>query len=265
MTEKAVRVAVPTGYTRSISARVLLQRSAVAVICAHPWGPLGGSMHDIVVQSTLRTFAEAGLTTLRFNFRSGIGRGNQSADDVFFMARYLLEELPEEERPTQLIICGYSYGSIPAAAAVMEVPEAIGFVVIAPPLDYASALYLFNQEALLARACDDTTNAGKPRMLLIGDRDNFCSMETFQALAERMPGPKTVRVVAGYDHFQIYAAVPQQVRQWALSAFGLASLEELATRAPPPADGPPAVAADADGAAGSTRGDGAAEKEGGEL
>lgn len=235
--EEAIRVAVPTGYTRSISARLALQRSNVAVICAHPWGPLGGSMHDITVMHTLRTFAEAGLTTLRFNFRSGIGRGNQSADDVFFMARYLLDELPPLERPTQLIICGYSYGSIPAAAAVMEISETIGFVMIAPPLDYAAPLYLFNHDALITRCCDETANVGKPRLLLIGDRDNFCSMESFEALASRMPGPKTVRVVAGLDHFQIYTSVPQQVRQWALSAFGLGRLEELATRAPPGPEG----------------------------
>ena len=192
-------------------------------------------MHDPVVQRTLGVFADAGLTTLRFNFRSGIGRGNQSADDVAFMARYLLDELPAEQRPTQIIICGYSYGSIPAAAAAMEVPECIAFAMIAPPLDYAAPLYLFNHRALLDRCCDDTTNAGKPRLLLIGDQDNFCSMESFEGFAEQMPGPKTVRVIVGMDHFRIHSVVASLVQQWAVQAFKIESLSELTTR-PPPTD-----------------------------
>ena len=52
-----------------------------AVVC-HPWGPLGGSMHDYCVSKIVSIFAKAGITTLRFNFRYGIGQGYSSAADL---------------------------------------------------------------------------------------------------------------------------------------------------------------------------------------
>ena len=42
---------------------MLVQPGArVGVIVAHPWGPLGGSMHDIVVGTAVNLFAEVGAT-----------------------------------------------------------------------------------------------------------------------------------------------------------------------------------------------------------
>lgn len=234
--EVAVRIAAPgMVFSGAIDARVFVAGSAIALIAAHPWGPLGGSMDDIVVQQCVSTFAAAGCTTARFNFRSGIGRGWGSMEDVRLVANYLLHELPEAQRPTQLIICGYSYGSLPAAAVATSIPECVGYVVIAPPLDNWAAnwIYCFNQRTLRNRATSSAFGA-RPKLLLIGDRDNFCSMETFSAFADEMPGPKTVRVLPGLDHFRIYTHVPRHLKEWASEAWGIESLTQLAA-------GPPSV------------------------
>ena len=127
-------------------------------------------------------------------------------DDVRFCANYLLHELPEAQRPQKLIVVGYSYGSVPASAAVADIPDVIGFAAIAPPLDYAWALYMFNIAALKERILE-ASSSGRPKLLLIGENDQFCSMDTFVAFAESLPGPKTMRVIDKCDHMQIYAHV----------------------------------------------------------
>jgi len=193
-------------------------------------------MHDATVTRVIQVFGSAGLTTLRFNFRSGIGRGLQSVDDVTLAARYLLDGLPLEQRPSRVLIVGYSYGSIPAAVAAAELgAECIGFAMLAPPLDWwaASALYIFNKGNLVARAAG--ASADMPKLLFIGGEDNFCSASTFESLAEAMPGPKTVRVVPGVDHFSLFRHVPDQLRKWCIEAYGLTDLAELASYSPPAA------------------------------
>ena len=72
-----------------VNARLLVQGSPVGVIVCHPWGPLGGSMHDPGPCSGPRASSSptAAAATARFDFRSGIGCGVSSADDVFAFAR----------------------------------------------------------------------------------------------------------------------------------------------------------------------------------
>ena len=165
--ERHVNIACPSGFTRTVAASVCVQSSLVAVIACHPWGLLGGSMHDIVVHQAVSVFKQAGCTTARFNFRSGLGRGWQSTEDVRLVANYLLHELPATSRPKNIIIVGYSYGSIPGAAAAADIPEVIGFAMISPPLDWwaAGALYCFNSASLIAQARDSEglpKSAAKP-------------------------------------------------------------------------------------------------------
>lgn len=82
----------------SVRALVALRRSSVAVIACHPWSLLGGSMRDAVVSRTTQLFGGAGVTTARFDFRSGLGRGWHSVDDVNSVARYLLTEVGMSRR-----------------------------------------------------------------------------------------------------------------------------------------------------------------------
>ena len=77
----------------------------LAVVVCHPWGPLGGSMHDFNVVNLVSLFAEAGITTLRFNFRYGIGRGHGAAADLR-AACAMLSSL--DAPPEKLLLLGYS-------------------------------------------------------------------------------------------------------------------------------------------------------------
>ena len=65
-----------------VDARVVVRPSLVVVIATHPWGPLGGCIDDIHPTTVCRHMAQAGCSTARFDFRSGVGSGASSVEDV---------------------------------------------------------------------------------------------------------------------------------------------------------------------------------------
>ena len=135
MAEQAERIGVGASLYSHVDARVKIGPAKVGVIVCHPWGPLGGSMHDHVVMTAWKIFADAGCTTARFNFRSGLGCGGGSVDDIVAVAKYLLS-LPHQNAVSKILLVGYSYGSICCMGAAAELPECIGFAAIGPPIDY---------------------------------------------------------------------------------------------------------------------------------
>lgn len=195
----------------------------LAVVACHPWGPLGGSMWDVVVEEVVELFGQnGGLTTLRFNFRSGIGSGAASADDIRGACAYLMQ-LPRA--PERILLVGYSYGSLVVAGVAEDIPEVVAFVCISPPLFYAWALFMCSSSALLRRA----RQAKAAKLLIIGERDNFCSVAAFLRFAEQLSQPKQVVVLKGpIDHFNIYRHVQEQLSVWACATFGVMRVSQLA-------------------------------------
>lgn len=87
---------------------------------------------------------------------------------------------------------------------------------------------VWRQNTLLNHICSDRTRVTSiPKLLLIGDADNFCSMQTFSVFAERIPGSKTVQIAEGYDHFRIYSVVRRALQNWAQNVFQVPSLAAL--------------------------------------
>ena len=211
-----------------VNARLLVQGSPVGVIVCHPWGPLGGSMHDPVVRTACKLFADGGCTTARFDFRSGIGCGVSSADDVCAVARHLLEGLPAGRRCERVLLVGYSYGSMVCLAACAELGagRCVGVAALAPPLDYGWALFLFRGRAV-ARAC---ARFPGPKLFVVGDRDQFCALASLDALVTEV-GPAGVTHVElrgeGADHFGIVRHVTPVLERWVREAFGVGSVAEF--------------------------------------
>ena len=79
-------VDIPVGWS-SISALVAVRQSPVVVIALHPWGPMGGSMYDPHPHTVCALMGKSGCSTVRFNFRSGLGFGGGSIEDVKAVAR----------------------------------------------------------------------------------------------------------------------------------------------------------------------------------
>ena len=81
-------------------------------------------------------------------------------------------------------------------------------------------------DGALAKAID---TEGTPKLLMIGTRDNFCSMATFRKYCDKLPGPKKVVEVEGEDHFSMYPHLERSITAWVLASFDLPDLPSLAT------------------------------------
>jgi alpha/beta superfamily hydrolase len=179
--------------------------SRLAVIVTHPWGPLGGNMHNNVVVAAVLYFQSLRITTLRFDFvGSQIGRGNSQVRQVEEAARFLLEgkHLPTPSNtvpPSYILLVGYSYGSLITASASASIPRSIGCISIAPPISVAHWLLCFNSNYHMNRARHRTL---LPRLLVLGSRDNFTSETSFQDFVTSFPTTTTTgAILKGADHF----------------------------------------------------------------
>ena len=167
-----------------------------AVIC-HPWGPLGGSMTDVTVSEITREFETAGISTLRINFRTGIGRGHSAAEDVRG-ACALLSSL--DVPPRRILLVGYSYGSMVVADVADSIAMVAAFAIVAPPLGAAGPLF-FGRDVM--RSAQQST---KPKLALIGNADQFCTERRFTVFARQMSAPAQSYVVSD----ETSSAFPQQ-------------------------------------------------------
>jgi len=111
-----------------------------AVIC-HPHPLQGGTMNNKVVTTLARCWRDAGVSTVRFNFR-GTGasagvhdHGVGEADDLLAVLGWL----QNEQGMTTLDLAGFSFGSWVAASTVSRLPAALTLrhlVLVAPPVQY---------------------------------------------------------------------------------------------------------------------------------
>lgn len=212
-------------------------RSRLAVIVTHPWGPLGGNLHNNVVSAVVLYFQRLGITTMRFNFcGSQIGRGYRQWAQVQEAANFLLqgkhidnamtttteavaaaetaETVVDDESedkddiynsnpsvaPTHILLVGYSYGALIGGSASVTIPQCIAIILIALPVSVQHWLVLFAYEHM-RRMRQQRPNL--PRLLIMGSRDNFTSEEVFaQTVAETFPKHSTTgAVLMGADHF----------------------------------------------------------------
>eukprot|EP00929_Paragymnodinium_shiwhaense_P055540 TRINITY_DN27823_c0_g1_i1.p1 TRINITY_DN27823_c0_g1~~TRINITY_DN27823_c0_g1_i1.p1 ORF type:complete len:243 (+),score=55.18 TRINITY_DN27823_c0_g1_i1:112-840(+) len=232
---------LPVGNNQEVQAMVAVAQSPVVVIALHPWGPLGGSLNDPHPATVCRLFGKAGCSTVRFNFRSGIGTGNANVADVIAVAKWFTEPREGAEAPVaqKVLVAGYSYGSIIGAAAAADIPGCIGYMCLGPPLDYCWALYLFSGGAMQEKA---RASEGKPKLVLVGSQDQFCGVSSFNKFVSSLPEPKTSQVLEKCDHFEMYQHLPKLITEWILSAFGVADLSAFgrgefeAPPAPAPAE-----------------------------
>ena len=204
-------------------ARIADMNSDLAVIITHPWGPLGGNMHNNVVLSAAMFFQALGVTTLRMDFAtSQISRGYKEVDQVTEAANFVLSgqhhngngtgsrsdnddgghtsaKTDQRRKPTSILLVGYSYGSLIAGSASANIPACIGSVSIAPPVDFKNWLLLFNAGHHVRQAQKRTT---LPRLFVIGTEDNFSSQKSFRTFVDGFPENSTsAALIKHSDHF----------------------------------------------------------------
>jgi alpha/beta superfamily hydrolase len=164
-------------------------KGVALVLHPHPLG--GGTMHNKVVFRAAAALNDAGLTTLRINFR-GVGQstgqhdeGRGERDDVRAGLDYLSEHYPNQH----ITLCGFSFGArvgLEVGIADARVRYLIG---VGTPLDKYDFEFL--------QACR------KPLLLVHGEHDEYGDVERVKQMSAELEQHTQVRlvVISGADHF----------------------------------------------------------------
>lgn len=163
----------------------------VALVChPHPLG--GGTMHNKVVYRAASGLTDAGLTTLRFNFR-GVGGSTGEHDDgvgeredVRDALDYLAGEFPDEP----ITLAGFSFGSRVGTEVALNDERVVRLISIGTPVDKY-------------RDYDFLENLRKPILFVHGDRDEFGSVENLSDLIARVAAvtDTSVEIFQDCGHF----------------------------------------------------------------
>ena len=164
------------------------ERKGVGLVC-HPH-PLGqGTMHNKVVFRAAAGLVDAGLTTLRFNFR-GVGASTGvhnevegGVEDVRDALAYLYENYPDED----VTVAGFSFGSRTGMQVGMSDERVDRLISIGTPAEKY-------------RDYDFLVDVKKPILFLHGDNDEFCSVESLRSITDRIPQAEVV-VFENCGHF----------------------------------------------------------------
>jgi uncharacterized protein len=159
------------------------------VLHPHPLG--GGTMHNKVVFRAAAALIDAGLTTLRINFR-GVGQstgehdeGRGELEDVKAGLDYLERNYPGR----RITICGFSFGARVGLEVGVSDSRVFSLISIGTPVDK----YDFSS----------LTACRKPILFVHGDGDEFGKLEHLQALVRELEQKTSVQlsVIANSGHF----------------------------------------------------------------
>jgi alpha/beta superfamily hydrolase len=163
-------------------------RRGVGLVChPHPLG--GGTMHNKVVFRVAAGLVDAGLATLRFNFR-GVGASTGVHEEVeggVEDVRDALKWLTTEYAGVDVTLAGFSFGSRTGMEVGMSDPSVKRLISVGTPVEKY-------------RDFDFLTAVEKPILFLHGDRDEFCSVEGLRSLTDRIPQAEVV-IFENCGHF----------------------------------------------------------------
>ena len=164
-------------------------RAAALVLHPHPLG--GGTMHNKVVFRAAAALNDAGLITLRINFR-GVGQssgehdeGRGEQDDVRAGLDYLAQHYPN----LNITVCGFSFGARVGLDVAIDDDRVHYLIGIGTPLDKYDFTFL--------------ESCRKPLLLVHGEHDEFGDVQQLRQLAAELETRTQVRliVIPGAGHF----------------------------------------------------------------
>ena len=176
----------------------------VALVChPHPLG--GGTMHNKVVFRAAAGLVDAGLITLRFNFRgvgasSGTHDGNLEKQDVRDCLEYLAENYPNQP----ITLAGFSFGTRMGSEVALNDERVVRLISIGTPVDkYDDFDYL--------------QNLRKPILFIHGDSDEFGALENVKKLVAKIANAELVYFENCGHFFDNYLnELRETVKNWTL-------------------------------------------------
>jgi alpha/beta superfamily hydrolase len=191
---------------------------ATAAVC-HPHPLFGGTLHNKVVYRAAKAALQAGLPTLRFNFR-GVGKsaghfadGIGEREDV----RAALDLLQARYPQVPVCLMGFSFGSTVGLTVGAHDSRVAALVGLGVPVSISSFDFL--------------READKPTLIVQGTEDIYGPRPQVEALFSTLDEPKRLHWVNGADHF--FTGKLEEV-QTAVRAF----VEEMLTQISTPLGSP---------------------------
>lgn len=158
---------------------------AVAVVC-HPHPQYGGNMLNPVVGALFARLADAGITTIRFDFRSEFDDGVGELLDV----RAAIDATTETAPGVPVISAGYSFGAV--MALTLDDDRVTHRILVAPPL--ASVPPRSMPGADRGRALD------RPVLVVTPAHDQFAPPDVVEGVIAEWTDAE-LQVVPSVDHF----------------------------------------------------------------
>ena len=166
-----------------------------AALVLHPHPLHGGTMHNKVVFRAARALNDAGLVSLRINFR-GVGQTTGTHDHARGEqadARLALDYLTERYPNVPLILAGFSFGARVGLELGTYDARVCALIGLGTPVSMPERDYDF----AFLRECR------KPLLFVHGERDEFGDPGKLQALAAEIPpeAHARVRIIPNAGHF----------------------------------------------------------------
>lgn len=176
------------GHLEAIMKEPTGPRRGVGLVChPHPLG--GGTMHNKVVFRAAAGLLDAGLATLKFNFRGvgdSTGEHNEiegGVDDVRDALDYLCDRFPGED----VTLAGFSFGSRTGMEVGISDDRVNRLISIGTPVEK------YQDYDFLAAVA-------KPILFIHGDTDEFCSVASLRSLTDTIPHAEVV-IFENCGHF----------------------------------------------------------------
>jgi len=160
-----------------------------SVLILHPHPLYGGNMNNKVVFAMAKALGEAGLNTLRLNFR-GVGLSEGEYDDGQGEQndlRCALDFLASEMPGGRLYLAGFSFGAWLTLKVGGEDDRIRAMLAVGTPAGWGDMDWL--------RPCT------KPKLLIHGSADEYCDPGRLGEEFRRLSEPKRLIWVEGADHF----------------------------------------------------------------
>lgn len=164
-------------------------RGAALVLHPHPLG--GGTMHNKVVFRAATALNDAGLLTLRVNFR-GVGQSSGSHDEgrgELEDVRDALKYLAMNYAGLPITLCGFSFGARVGLEVGVSDPIVVNLISIGTPVNKYDFSFL--------RSCR------KPILFVHGEHDEFGDAKEVERLAQELAQSTKVelKIIPGAEHF----------------------------------------------------------------
>lgn len=195
------------GHLEAILKEPGAERRGIAAVChPHPLG--GGTMHNKVVFRAAAGLVDAGLATLRFNFRGvggSTGKHNEiegGKEDVRDVLDYISTNFAGED----LTLAGFSFGARTGLEVGIDDERVSRLISIGTPVDkYGDFEFL--------------TRLRKPILFVHGDQDEFGSIESLEKLFSEVKKKTDAELVifenCGHFFDEHLSELRDAIRDWA--------------------------------------------------